>query len=97
MMRIFDDIFKQYMQLASKHNLYKNNLNSFKPIQKLPVSNNSMEFNIDPKNFNTSIKNSTVYNYNENIDTFKDFYEKMEFDARRYNRNFDSQTGAGTI
>ncbi len=33
----------------------------------------------------------------EGFSDIKEVYEKMEFDAMRYNRNFDTQTGAEKI
>ena len=87
-MQIFDEILKQYMQLVSINSQYKRNLQSLNFNKSLLSVGNDAEVITLPKT--TEI----YYNYSENLSDIKDFYEKMEFDARRYNRNFDSQTGA---
>lgn len=94
-MQIFDGILKQYVQLALINIQYKRNLQSLDFNKSLPSVENDAEFVTSNTTLNTLPKTTEIYyNYNKNLNDIKDFYEKMEFDARRYNRNFDSQTGA---
>lgn len=94
-MQIFDEILKQYMQLASINSQYKRNLQSLNFNKSLLSVENDAEIITSNTTLDTQPKTTEIYyNYNENLSNIKDFYEKMEFDARRYNRNFDSQTGA---
>lgn len=95
-MQIFDEILKQYMQLALKNNIYKTNLQNFN------FSHNLIQIKNDDtnkgyiKNFDVSTKtsfDSLPFDNGNSVD-IKNFYDKMEFDARRYNRSFDSQIGA---
>ena len=94
-MQIFDEILKQYTQLASINSQYKRNLQSLNFNKSLLSVENDAEIITSNTTLDTQPKTTEIYyNYNENLSNIKDFYEKMEFDARRYNRNFDSQTGA---
>lgn len=94
-MQIFDEILKQYTQLASINSQYKRNLQSLNFNKSLLSVENDAEIITSNTTLDTLSKTTEIYyNYNENLSNIKDFYEKMEFDARRYNRNFDSQTGA---
>lgn len=97
-MQIFDEILKQYVQLAAKNTQYKNSLQSLKFNDISPASNNLPEVNFKKQISNFRTKNPTIYNnYSYEPSDIKDFYEKMEFDAIRYNRNLDSQTGAFAV
>lgn len=97
-MQIFDEILEQYMQLAFKNSQYKSNLQSLNFNKSLISAGSDTNVTASAKNLDTLPTASEVYyNYNENLTDIKDLYEKMEFDARRYNRNFDSQTGAFMI
>lgn len=97
-MQIFDAILKQYMQLAFRNNQYKNNLQNLKLNTNISEKNIDKDVKIDTTNFNTTSKNFiTYYDYNEDLSNIKNIYDEMEFDARRYNRNLDSQTGASLI
>ena len=94
-MQIFDEILKQYMQLVSINSQYKRNLQSLNFNKSLLSVGTDAEIITSNTTLDTQPKTTEIYyNYNENLSNIKDFYEKMEFDARRYNRNFDSQTGA---
>lgn len=94
-MQIFDEILKQYMQLVSINSQYKRNLQSLNFNKSLLSVENDAEIITSNTTLDTLPKTTEIYyNYSENLSDIKDFYEKMEFDARRYNRNFDSQTGA---
>lgn len=97
-MQIFDEILEQYMQLSSKNSQYKSNLQNLNINKILPSTSISANVNATVQNFDTLSQDSEVYNnYSENLSSIKNFYEEMEFDARRYNRNFDSQTGVFAI
>ena len=97
-MQIFDEILEQYMQLAFKNSQYKSNLQSLNFNKSLISAGRDTNITTSAKNLDTlPTANEVYYNYNENLSDIKDLYEKMEFDARRYNRNFDSQTGAFMI
>ena len=96
-MQIFDAILNQYMQLALETNQYKNNLRilNFSQNYVRPSANNTSTI------FNTKSQKTIVQNiiadYNQEDSNIKEIYDKMEFDARRYNRNFDIQTGAAAL
>lgn len=97
-MQIFDEILEQYIQLAFKNSQYKSNLQSLNFNKSLISAGSDTNITTSAKNLDTLPTATEVYyNYNENLTDIKDLYEKMEFDARRYNRNFDSQTGAFMI
>ena len=97
-MQIFDEILEQYMQLAFKNSQYKSNLQSLNFNKSLISAVSDTNVTASAKNLDTlPTATEFYYNYNENLTDIKDLYEKMEFDARRYNRNFDSQTGAFMI
>lgn len=97
-MQIFDEILEQYMQLAFKNSQYKSNLQSLNSNKNLISAGSDTNITTSAKNLDALPTATEVYyNYNENLADIKDLYEKMEFDARRYNRNFDSQTGAFMI
>ena len=93
-MAIFDEIFEKYTQLASRNKQYKRNL-QLSPITKAPpLTKNTAEF--DSINISKElVQNSSRISlpHNENSTSIRDLYDQMEFDARRYNRNFDAQTG----
>lgn len=97
-MQIFDEILEQYIQLAFKNSQYKSNLQSLNFNKSLFSAGSDTNVTVSAKNLDTlPTANEVYYNYNENLTDIKDLYEKIEFDARRYNRNFDSQTGAFMI
>lgn len=97
-MQIFDEILKQYMQLALKNGQNEVSLQKLNPNINFFSANNENSFGITKKIFATPSQNSENYSdYSENLEDIKGFYEKMEFDARRYNRNLDFQTGAFMI
>ena len=93
-MAVFDEIFEQYTQLASKSRQYKRNLQLL-PITKGPsLTKNTAEF--DSIHISRElVQNSSRISlpHNENSTSIRELYDQMEFDARRYNRNFDAQTG----
>lgn len=93
-MAIFDEIFEQSVQLASKNGQYKRNLQLLPITKWAPLAKNTAEFdsiNISRKLVQNS--SSISLPHNENSTSIRDLYDQMEFDARRYNRNFDAQTG----
>lgn len=48
---------------------------------------------INTREFGANFKSKEKM-YSDELDNVKDFYNKLEMDARRYNRNFDSRNGA---
>ena len=92
-MAIFDEMFEQYTQLASKTKQYKRNLQILPITKGAPLAKNTTEIS------SINISKELVQNsrsslpHNENSTSIRDLYDQMEFDARRYNRNFDAQTG----
>ncbi len=89
-MRIFDEILKQYMQNSEYSKQYKSDMQNFFSSVGKNKSNYSIEEKINTKEFRTNLVNNKK-NYNDELDSIKDFYNKLEMDARRYNRNFDSR------
>ncbi len=93
-MAVFDEIFEQYTQLASRNKQYKRNLQLLPITKGAPLAKNITE--IDSINISKELaqNNSSIsLPHSENSTSIRDLYDKMEFDARRYNRNFDAQTG----
>ena len=93
-MAIFDEIFEKYTQLASRNKQYKRNLQILPTTKGAPLAKNAAEIS----SINVSrelVQNSSSISipHNENSTSIRDLYDQMEFDARRYNRNFDAQTG----
>lgn len=93
-MAIFDEIFEQHARLASINKQYKRNLQLLPITKGAPLSKNVAKIS----SINTSkelVQNSSRISmpHNENSTSIRDLYDQMEFDARRYNRNFDAQTG----
>lgn len=96
-MQIFDAILKQYMQLALEANQYKNNLRILNFSQNyVRKSDNNTSISFEAQSHNTIVQRNTSY-YSQADSKIKEIYNKMEFDARRYNRNFDIQTGAAVL
>lgn len=93
-MSIFDEIFEQSMQLASINKQYKRNLQLLSIGNNVPLAKKSDNVGtiITSKEYNKNSKSNSVV-YRENSIGIKELYDKMEFDARRYNRNLDAQTG----
>lgn len=93
-MAIFDEIFEKYTQLASRNKQYKRNLQILPITKGAPLAKNTAE--ISSVNVSRElVQNSSSISlpHNENSTSIRDLYDQMEFDARRYNRNFDAQTG----
>ena len=93
-MAIFDEIFEQYTQLASRSRQYKRNLQLLPTTKGAPLTKNTAEF--DSIHISRElVQNSSRISlpHNENSTSIRELYDQMEFDARRYNRNFDAQTG----
>ena len=93
-MAIFDEIFEKYTQLASRSRQYKRNLQILPITKGAPLAKNTAE--ISSVNVSRElVQNSSSISlpHNENSTSIRDLYDKIEFDARRYNRNFDAQTG----
>lgn len=93
-MAIFDEMFEQYTQLASRNKQYKRNLQILPITKGAPLAKNTAE--ISSVNVSRElVQNSSSISlpHNENSTSIRDLYDQMEFDARRYNRNFDAQTG----
>lgn len=93
-MAIFDEMFEQYTQLASRNKQYKRNLQILPVTKGAPLAKNTAE--ISSVNVSRELaQNSSSISipHNENSTSIRDLYDQMEFDARRYNRNFDAQTG----
>lgn len=93
-MAVFDEIFEQHTQLASRNRQYKRNLQLLPTTKAPPLPKNIAEFD----SINASrelVQNSSSISmpHNENSTSIRNLYDQMEFDARRYNRNFDAQTG----
>lgn len=96
-MQIFDAILKQYMQLALEANQYKNNLRILNFSQNYArKSDNNTSISFGSQSHNTIVQRNASY-YSQVDSNIKEIYNKMEFDARRYNRNFDIQTGAAAL
>ena len=93
-MAIFDEIFEQSARLASRNKQYKRNLQLLPATKGATLTKNPAEISsiIVSKEL---VKNSSSISvpHSENSTSIRDLYDKMEFDARRYNRNFDAQTG----
>ena len=93
-MAVFDEMFEQYTQLASRNKQYKRNLQILPITKGAPLAKNTAE--ISSVNVSRElVQNSSSISlpHNENSTSIRDLYDLMEFDARRYNRNFDAQTG----
>lgn len=93
-MAVFDEIFEQSAQLASRNKQYKRNL------QLLPATKGSTLTKNHAESSSMAVSKELVKNsssitvpHSENSTSIRDLYDKIEFDARRYNRNFDAQTG----
>lgn len=91
LMPIFNEIFAQYTQLALKSKQYKQNLKNLSIQKNTPVRLATPD--VTPIVSLNEPRNNVSISYNEASTNIKDFYDKIEFDARRYNRNFDSQIG----
>ncbi len=94
-MEIFNEILEQYMRIGLKNKQYKNNLQSLFVNNKINGTENELDKNLKSQTINI-LKETTnePKEYISGIIDVKEVYDKLEFDARRYNRNFDSQTGA---
>lgn len=95
------------MQLSARNSQYKSSLQNFDFSKIQPqsqASSNSVKTGID-RTIIGSVENMIIPGVTRYSDEFavegfsdiKEVYEKMEFDAMRYNRNFDTQTGAEKI
>lgn len=95
------------MQLSARNSQYKSSIQNFDFSKIQPQSQTSLA-NMDTEPNTTtfgSVENMilpSVAGYSsefagEGFSDIKEVYEKMEFDAMRYNRNFDTQTGAEKI
>lgn len=95
------------MQLSARNSQYKSSLQNFDFSKIQPQSQASLA-NMDTEPNTTTfggVENmilTSVGGYSgefagEGFSDIKEVYEKMEFDAMRYNRNFDTQTGAEKI
>ena len=109
-MQIFSEIMNLCVQLAFGGNVYKNNLQNLSFNKNLNSLNFQKNVSYDQSkildeplkkasmNYKSVSSDGGKYRYSGDFSgSFKDFYESLEFDARRYNRNFDSQTGAFSI
>lgn len=95
---------RQYVQLSVKNSQYKNSIQNFDFRKVQPQSQASLaSLNTEPNTIafsgveNLILPNVSRYSsefVGEGFSDIKEIYEKMEFDAMRYNRNFDTQTGA---
>lgn len=93
-MAIFDEMFEQYTQLASRNKQYKRNLQLLPITKGAHLTKNTTEIssiNVSRELAQNSSRISMPHS--ENSTSIRDLYDQMEFDARRYNRNFDAQTG----
>lgn len=94
---IFDEVLEQYMQLSLQNKQFKNNIQNLaaniKTSPNINLNNNNTNINIYPNHLDSQPKQYKTIFKVEHINT-KEFLDKLEFDARRYNSNFDSQTGA---
>ena len=93
-MAVFDEIFEQSAQLASRNKQYKRNLQLLPTTKWSTLAKNPTE--ISSVNVSRElVQNSSSISmpHSENSTSIRDLYDQMEFDARRYNRNFDTQTG----
>ena len=96
-MEIFNEILEQYMKIGFKNKQYKSNMQSlslFVDKNKTNIESNSDESLILRSNNILKATNDKPEEYVDKAIDIKEFYSRLEFDARRYNRNFDSQTGA---
>lgn len=95
------------MQLSARNSQYKSSIQNFDFSKIQPQSRASLA-NMDTEPNTTTfggVENMilpSVAGYSsefagEGFSDIKEVYEKMEFDAMRYNRNFDRQTGAEKI
>ncbi len=95
------------MQLSARNSQYKSSIQNFDFSKIQPQSQASLA-NMDTEPNTTTfggVENmilTSVGGYSgefagEGLSDIKEVYEKMEFDAMRYNRNFDTQTGAEKI
>ena len=93
-MAIFDEIFEKYTQLASRSKQYKRNLQLLPTTKWSTLAKNPTEISSIAVS-KELVKNSSSISvpHSENSTSIRDLYDQMEFDARRYNRNFDAQTG----
>lgn len=106
-MQIFEGILRQYAQLSARNSRYKSSIQNFDFSQIQPQSRTSVtNMSTDPDATTFSgAENMTMPSVSryggesagEGFSDIKEVYEKMEFDAMRYNRNFDTQTGAEKI
>lgn len=95
------------MQLSARNSLYKSSLQNFDFSRFQPqrqANGIGVDLGTDESTFGGSEKkifvNPTGYSgefASGGLSDIKEVYEKMEFDAMRYNRNFDTQTGAEKI
>ena len=96
------------MQISARNSLYKSSLLNldFGPIQpQTPTDGGNAGDTVLPSFFGSTadLSGATAYSgasTGERLDDtsdIKEIYEKMEFDAMRYNRNFDTRTGAERI
>lgn len=95
------------MQISARNSQYKSSIQNFDFNKIQPQSQTSVtNMSIDPGAMPFSgIENMTMPSVSgygggsagEGFSNIKEVYEKMEFDAMRYNRNFDTQTGAEKI
>ncbi len=93
-MAVFDAIFEQYTQLASRNKQYKRNLQLLPITKGAPFAKNTAEISsINVSRELSQNSNSISVPHSENLTSIRELYDQMEFDARRYNRNFDAQTG----
>ncbi len=93
-MAVFDEIFEQYTQLASRSRQYKRNLQLLPITKGAPLAKNTTEFGSINLSKELAPNSSSIsMPHNENSTSIRNLYDQMEFDARRYNRNFDAQTG----
>ncbi len=106
-MQIFEGILRQYAQLSARNSQYKSSIQNFDfsqipPQSQTRVANMSTDPDAIPFSGAEDMTMPSVAGYGgesagEGFSDIKEVYEKMEFDAMRYNRNFDTQTGAEKI
>lgn len=106
-MQIFEGILRQYAQLSARNSQYKSSIQNFDfsqipPQSQTRVASVSTDPDVMPFSGVENMTMPSVAGYGgefagEGFSDIKEVYEKMEFDAMRYNRNFDTQTGAEKI
>ena len=95
------------MQLSARNSQYKSSLQNFDFSRIQPqrqASGIDTDLRVDESTFDGGVNkifaSPTGYTgefTSEGLSDIKEVYEKMEFDAMRYNRNFGTQTGVEKI